>query len=193
MATELALLPDPSHRLEDAFRAKAVHMTGLGFVNPALQVEAIGFAPWEGHWLGVMVTPWSINLLLLPHDRSRWQPRRLGETQRYLFPAGHYDFISANDPAVGEYRMCSLFSPALDIADHATARMVAEMARAALFDAANADTPEHPDVAVDAGIGESAGPGPLEQLQQTANAPMSKRDFLRGRIFRAEATDESRR
>ncbi len=189
MTIETALLPDPSRRLEDAFRAKAVHMTGLGFVNPALQVEAVGFAPWEGHWLGVMITPWSINLLLLPHDRSRWQPRRLGETQRYSFPAGRYDFISANDPAFGEYRMCSLFSPALEIADHATARMVAELARAALFDVANAETHEHPMwTSTKASI-----PGPLTQLQQTAKAPMSKRDFLRGRIFRGEATDEPRR
>jgi [NiFe] hydrogenase assembly HybE family chaperone len=191
MTAETALLPDPSRRLEDAFRAKAAHMTGLGFVNPALQVEAVGFAPWEGHWLGVMVTPWSINLLLLPHDRSRWQSRRLGEAQRYSFPAGRYDFISANDPAFGEYRMCSLLSPALEIADHATARMVAELARAALFDAANSET--HDDAAVDAVSDESAGPGPLAQLQQTAKAPMSKRDFLRGRVFRGEATDESRR
>ena len=168
-------------------------MSGLGFVNPALQVEAVGFAPWEGHWLGVMVTPWSINLLLLPHDRSRWQPRRLGETQRYSFPAGRYDFISANDPAFGEYRMCSLFSPALEIADHATARMVAELARAALFDAANAETPEHPTLPSTPESTRARVPGRSTQLQQTANAPMSKRDFLRGRIFRGESTNELRR
>jgi [NiFe] hydrogenase assembly HybE family chaperone len=140
-----------------------------------------------------MVTPWSINLLLLPHDRSRWQPRRLGEAQRYSFPAGRYDFISANDLAFGEYRMCSLLSPALEIADHATARMVAELARAALFDAANGETHEDPGAAVDAGTDENAALRPLAQLQQTAKAPMSKRDFLRGRIFRGESTDESRR
>lgn len=191
MTTETAFLPDPSRQLEDAFRAKAVHMSGLGFVNPALRVEAVGFAPWEGHWLGVMVTPWSINLLLLPHDRSRWQPRRLGEAQGYAFPAGRYDFISANDPAFGEYRMCSLLSPALEIADHATARLVAEMAREALFDAANAETPERPDGA--APPDDPPAGGPVESLQQRATAPMSKRDFLRGRFVREAAIDEPRR
>ena len=115
------------------------------------------------------------------------RPGGWARAQRYSFPAGRYDFISANDPAFGEYRMCSLFSPALEIADHATARMVAELARAALFDVANAET--HADVDVD----ESVIPGPLTQLHQTAKAPMSKRDFLRGRIFRGEATDEPRR
>ena len=49
-------------------------MQGLGFVNPALRVEAVAFEPWDGHWLGVMVTPWSINLLLLPHDPAGLAP-----------------------------------------------------------------------------------------------------------------------
>ncbi len=56
---------DPSARLVAAFEAAAVRMRGLPIVNPALAVEAVGFAPWEGHWLGVMVTPWFINLTLL--------------------------------------------------------------------------------------------------------------------------------
>ena len=38
-------LPDPSARLTDAFRAVAQRMRGLAFVNPALDVEAVGFAP----------------------------------------------------------------------------------------------------------------------------------------------------
>ena len=40
------VLPDPSARLTAAFRAAAARMEGLGLVNPALSVEAVGFAPW---------------------------------------------------------------------------------------------------------------------------------------------------
>ncbi len=58
MTTE-TLLPDPSLSLEQAFSAVAQRMQGLGFVNPALRVQAVGFEPWKGFWLGVMVTPWS--------------------------------------------------------------------------------------------------------------------------------------
>ena len=66
-------LPDPSARLTAALREVARRMEGLGFVNQALEVEAVAFEPWQGHWLGVMVTPWFMNLVLLPRQPSRWQ------------------------------------------------------------------------------------------------------------------------
>ncbi len=134
-----ALLPDPSSRLEAAFRATAQRMHGLAFVNPALRVEAVEFATWEGRWLGVLVTPWSMNLMLLPQDPARWQRLPRGEKRVYAFPAGDYEFIGADDPAAGEFQMCSLFSPVLQFTDHDTARMTAQVARRALLDARTAD------------------------------------------------------
>lgn len=185
MTTESTVLPDPSPRLEEAFRATAMRMSGLGFVNPALRVEAVAFAPWEGHWLGVLVTPWSINLLLLPRDGAQWRSVRAGGKQRYAFPAGDYDFIAATDPIVGEYQMCSLFSPALEFEDHAAARMVAQLAREALLDANNAEQP-----GAAAATDDPSEPGPLARLKQHAAAPLSKRDFLRGRFLRADGSNE---
>jgi [NiFe] hydrogenase assembly HybE family chaperone len=178
--SEPGLLPDPSGRIESAFSATAQRMQGLGFVNPALRVEAVDFAAWEGHWLGVLVTPWSINLMLLPHDPARWQRLRAGERQRYTFPAGAYDFIGAADETLGEYQMCSLFSPALDFADHGSARLVAQLALQALFDPAHAEPAALADGSVD-----GDAPGPLARLQQQVDAPLSKRDFLRGRFLRS--------
>jgi [NiFe] hydrogenase assembly HybE family chaperone len=178
--SEPGLLPDPSALIERAFGATAQRMQGLGFVNPALRVEAVDFSPWEGHWLGVLVTPWSINMMLLPHDPARWRRLRAGDRQRYTFPAGDYDFIGALDETIGEYQMCSLFSPALDFADHGSARLVAQLALQALFDPANAEPAAVADATVD-----GDAPGPLARLQQQADAPLSKRDFLRGRFLRS--------
>jgi [NiFe] hydrogenase assembly HybE family chaperone len=132
------LLPDPSPRLNAAYRAIARRMDGLNFVNPAIDVEAVAFAPWESHWLGAMVTPWCINLMLLPRDTSGWTSLPQGKKLRYAFPAGEYEFISSRDDAVGEYQMCSLISTVLELPYHATACQVAELARAALLDPANA-------------------------------------------------------
>lgn len=173
-----ALLPDPSARLDAAYRAIARRMEGLNFVNPAIEVEAVGFAPWQAHWLGVMVTPWFINLMLLPRDAAAWSSLPQGQTLRYQFPAGAYDFISSRDDAVGEYQMCSLISPVLHVPDHATAREIARLARDALLDEANAPVPEVPD---------AEKPGPLAHLKEQAEAPLSKRDFLRGRFLRERA------
>jgi len=179
------LLPDPSQRLNAAFRAIARRMDGLNFVNAAIDVEAVAFAPWESHWLGAMVTPWCINLMLLPRDTSGWTSLPQGRKLRYAFPAGEYEFISSRDDAVGEYQMCSLISPVLELPDHATACQVAELARAALLDPANAPEPEAPKAAESAEL----PPGPLAQIKEHATAPMSKRDFLRGRFLRGERAE----
>ena len=178
-----AHLPDPSARLVVAFRAAAVRMEGLTFVNPALEVAAVGFAPWGGHWLGVLVTPWFMNLTLAPRDPAAWQAVAQGEVRRYRFPAGDFDFIGAHDDAAGEYQLCSLFSPVLEFEDQASALTVAQLARDALFDAANAEAlPQAP--AERAGVppaspGES---GPIRSLEANLDVPLSKRDFLHGRL-----------
>lgn len=183
MSDVVTLLDDPSARLTAAFDTVAVRMRGLDFVNPALQVEAVGFAPWEDHWLGVLVTPWFINLTLLPRDPGRWQPLPLGEKRKYGFPAGIYEFIGATDAVVGEYQSCSLFSPVLEFEDHATARLVAQLAREALFDPQNAEAPDYPEGNLAPAAAPAAGPGPLAELGKGVAAPLSKRDFLRGRVL----------
>ena len=153
MTAGAAWAEDPAPRLESAFRTiRAQRMRGLPFVNEALEVEAVGFAPWADHWLGVLVTPWCMNLVLLPRDPAAWRSVPAGDKLAYRFPAGVYDFVSGREEAIGEYHACSLFSPMLEFADHEAARLTAAAALAALLDPAN---------------GEGA-------------ATLSKRDFLRG-------------
>jgi [NiFe] hydrogenase assembly HybE family chaperone len=181
-----SLLPDPSRRLAHAFRAAATRMEGLPFVNAALAVEPVGFAPWQGHWLGVMLTPWFMNLILAPRDAALWHSLPQGEKRRYRFPAGDYDFIGARDELAGDYQLCSLFSPVLEFEDQPTARMVAQLARDALFDAANAEPGEMPVANLSpARVAVPTSPGPLASL----TAPQSKRDFLRGRLAGDDRAD----
>jgi [NiFe] hydrogenase assembly HybE family chaperone len=135
-------------------------MAGLPIVNPALEVEAVDFAPWSHHWLGVLVTPWSMNLVLMPRERDHWQTLRSGEVLDYTFPAGVFGFIAHDEPPLGALQTCSLFSPMFEFADQETARLAASAARAALFDASHRET-----------TSTDAAP--------EVPAPMTKRDFLR--------------
>ena len=170
MNRDETLRGDPSEPLARVFRAAADRMRGLGFVNPALRVEAVGFAPWQGAWLGVMVTPWCMNLVLAPRDPALWIPLVAGAKRTYRFPAGEYEFVGAQDDAVGDYQVCSLLSPLLEYDDHETARLVATLAREALFDPAHADP-------------SAISPGPLARVAANLDAPMSKRAFLRGHFL----------
>lgn len=150
---------NPAVRLEAVFRTiHAGRMQGLPFVNEALEVEAVGFAPWDAHWLGILLTPWSMNLMLVPREAAGWQSIAPGDKRAYRFPAGVYDFVSGREDTIGEYQACSLFSPMFEFADQVSARLTAEAALRALFDVANCDSAHAP----------SAGP-----------APMTKREFLR--------------
>ena len=72
--TEPAVTADDAvSRLETTFGAiRRDRMQDVPILNPALQVEAIGMRAWQGHWLGALVTPWFINLVLLP-GQGAWR------------------------------------------------------------------------------------------------------------------------
>jgi [NiFe] hydrogenase assembly HybE family chaperone len=155
-------------RVEAAFdRVLRERMNGLPFVNHALRVEMVGLRRWHGLWLGALVTPWFINLVLLPGDgpveadevQARWPRPVTGEYAQFTFPAGVLGFLAGREGEAGEYLSCSLFSPVFEFADQAAARQMAEACLLALLD------PEA--AAAQAG----AGSGPAQP---------GKREFLRG-------------
>jgi [NiFe] hydrogenase assembly HybE family chaperone len=153
----------PAPRLEAAFtRIWRTRMEGLPFLNAKLRVEAVGFRPWQGQWLGALVTPWSVNLVLMPGD-GEWNALPEGGERFVEMPAGRFRFIAGRDEELGEHHACSLFSPAQELADHETACAVALASLEALFDAESTRA-----------NGASA--------QKPAPKPVSKRDFLRGRF-----------
>src|SRR4030095_5301434 len=91
----LAMTENPSAVVEAAFRAVYVErMQDLSFVNPVLSVEAVDVLPWNGHWLGVLITPWFMNLILLPESAEAWPALHLGEKCEQVFPAGIFEFIA---------------------------------------------------------------------------------------------------
>lgn len=188
----------PALRLAAAFRhVYETRMREVPILNPALAVEAVGFAPWDAHWLGCLITPWFMNLVLLPRDPDRWISLRPGEKRTYVFPAGTFEFIGGREEAIGEYQACSLFSPVLEFAHQEAARLVAAACLRALFDAENREQAdltllERSDSlardAEKAAIEEeraasgttAGGAAPLAGIEAALATPMSKREFLHG-------------
>lgn len=126
---------DPAPQVTRAFAAiAATRMAGLAICNPALQVEALPFRRTvDGHWAGLAITPWAINLLCLPGEESTWPALAAGSKHDWRFPSGDYEFIVAEEASLGPYHLCSLFSPALEFASHEQARLTALAAGQALF------------------------------------------------------------
>jgi len=112
---------DLAHGIEARFRHIGdTTMAGLPFVNPALDVRVEGPVQVGGEWLFVVLTPWFMNLTLLPVDRDRTVPPT-GTKSMAALPGGRFEFIAGHDEVIGAYRACSLFSPMDDFADQDTA------------------------------------------------------------------------
>jgi [NiFe] hydrogenase assembly HybE family chaperone len=116
-------------RLIAAYRAVEARMRGLPIHNPALMIEAVGFGRVAGGLVGVVTTPWCMNLTFLP-DTAAARP---GDTVTREFPAGAFDFTAGALEGFGPVETCSLFSPMDAFQDPAAARLAAEGAMAELL------------------------------------------------------------
>jgi [NiFe] hydrogenase assembly HybE family chaperone len=166
--------PSPAAALERAFETvRRQRMEGVPMLNPRLAVEAVGFMPWREHWLGILITPWFMNVVLMPRVSAAWQPIGERETRHHVFPGGVFEFIGAREPTLGDYQACSLFSPMFEFADQREARATAMAALDALFDPASRET-----------MPVRAAQPPSARKEVQAAPMLSKRDFLRGAMPR---------
>jgi [NiFe] hydrogenase assembly HybE family chaperone len=129
------------HALEAAFRhIQTTRMQGLGLLNERLRVQAVGFEALPSLPTlddpikvagGVLVTPWFINLILLPLGGGEagiqapvaaletWPAP--GQSQVRAWGNHSLSFVGAHEAQVGPYALCSLFSPVHNFIDQAVA------------------------------------------------------------------------
>jgi len=107
-------------------------MAGLPLCNPALDVEAVGFRNFEDHRLGILITPWFMNLVLLS-DTDAWGDWQQGSKSEWTLPAGLHEFTTCTDDDISTYLTAVLFRTVKDFPDPATARAVAEEIMEQLF------------------------------------------------------------
>ena len=145
-----AQIAEQSAALTEAYRRVADSMRSLPVYNQALDVDVVGMRRYSHGLLAVVVTPWSMNLCLLPPPGVTG---REGSSRELDFPSGNYSFIAGHLDGVGVIETCSLFSPMAEFEDQAAATAVAEHAIEGLFERPEPETP--------------------------AEKPMSRRSFLR--------------
>ena len=127
---------NPSDLVEQTyFRVYQERMADVPILNAALSVEAIDFQRWQGHWLGIVVTPWCMSVLLVPGSAEGWV--WTGENKRRFvkFPAGEFAFLGSEEAELGEFQSCSLFSPMGKFSTQIEAAMTARASMVALLTA----------------------------------------------------------
>lgn len=151
-----------------AFHDAARRMNDLPVYNPALAVEVVGFQPYDSVYIGILITPWCMNVVLLPQNRTAWDHMMpSAEKQTWALPCGQVDFEVGRLDGLGTYQACSLFSPMQDFPDQTLARDTASAALAEMM------TPEAHQEAL-----------PEEPTEPSSEPPqaVNRRDLLRGKL-----------
>ena len=135
--------------------------------NTQLHVEIVGFKPWADAYVGVLITPWAIKLVLVADDPARL---KMTPDQRstHRFPSGEYRMTGGAEPECGAFQFCPLFSSAQPFADQAAAESAAMHFMRDLLVAPQFGAP-------------TDGLSTLHaESKSLLEAPVSRRGFLRG-------------
>ena len=166
-------------------------MRGLPLLNPALQVQGVGFelvsataagpagalppsgaqavaAPEQAAAVGILITPWFMNLVWLPLQRLD-AATHVGSKMTRHVGQECFEFIGAHEDGFGGYEACSLFSPVFEFQSQQAAVETARAVLATLRQPASAT---------------AAAPAHSPEIPQ---AP-ARRAFLFGRSAAADQT-----
>ncbi|KAA3649224.1 MAG: [NiFe]-hydrogenase assembly, chaperone, HybE [Proteobacteria bacterium] len=100
-------------------------MQGLPFVNDALQVRALRFERIDGDWLGGLVTPWCVQLMLLPGGGTLWADVSAGTRSAVALPVGMLPFIAdSSDGTLQAFQYFPLVNSVSGLPDMASAEAV---------------------------------------------------------------------
>lgn len=133
-------------------------MADVPICNAALAVASCDFRAWGGQAIGIVVTPWFMNLIATALPGTDVAPTANGSSVRLALPSGEVEFIAGDLEGIGRIDACSLFSPVLEFETMEAAVETAREAMRAFFDVAALAEPPKPPSSV------------------------NRRDLLRGRL-----------
>jgi [NiFe] hydrogenase assembly HybE family chaperone len=194
------IIHEISQKLESAFTViYRDRMLDVPILNNEIKVRAVDFQPWNTSYLGIMMTPWFMNLMLLPGETENWGDLQELSSLTHTFPSGRYEFLVGFEAEIGKYQSCSLFSPMFDFADNEAAIETAEAAMKELMNTDNLDQgdinnqqieniwnglEERPKNAQDVGEISSSNTSPSgKSFTEKIDQPISRRELLRGAPF----------
>ena len=123
---------DPSTQVVAVFRhIHAERMAGLPLLNPALTVSAVGFTRHGADWRGGLVSPWCIDLMLLPATAD-WTIPKSHERVFRQYASGNFAFLPNHEDGLGDYLICALIHDMKLFDSQETAQLTAQACLIAL-------------------------------------------------------------
>ncbi|MEH8164725.1 hydrogenase-2 assembly chaperone [Aeromonas allosaccharophila] len=85
-------------------------MQGLPFYHATMPIVA-ECVLFEGQWLGCVLTPWMLSVVVLPGPDQLWPVRSSSDRLALQLPCGNLTFMVGELPESGQLLACSLMSP----------------------------------------------------------------------------------
>lgn len=175
-------------------------MKSLPLYCERLRVELSGFQRYEipgwGCIIGIVITPWYMNLVLIPPAAGGWDAGLgQGDKEIKVLPAGRFPFTAGEVEGVGMILTCSLFSPMGDFQDQEAARLTAVAALNEILGKGDqrADSTPQREVSGSSQISEKRASGLFGESDQAVTSETkrsdgdidrSKRALFRGSLVR---------
>jgi [NiFe] hydrogenase assembly HybE family chaperone len=197
MGVDMTDLEALTQQIEVVFkRIEIEQMQGIPLLNPALHVQTIGFQRYQERTVGIVITPWLMNLVLLPAEGEEWSDLKLGDKTSHRFPANEFRFMVNEIDGIGIYQSHSLYSPMHEFMDQDHAVAAAEsFMQTLMVEVEHPDTDPHdeellgrilrgeetPEMELEGcALAEAKSAADNNSLAETERQVISRRDFLRG-------------
>ncbi len=170
-------------KLEKAFlKVQLEQMQNVPILNDALKVEATAFIKYKDNCLGILITPWFMNVVLLSDKPEVEQKLEIGSKQEHKFPSGSYEFTVNEVDGVGYYQSHAIYSPMMDFNNQTDAKIKAdEFMTQLLMDNAQVEEGVDKERLQRFLNGEEMQDIQISEIGEK-NKPLSRRDILQGKF-----------
>ncbi|OOF47508.1 hydrogenase [Rodentibacter trehalosifermentans] len=102
---------DPSALFQSSMLEVAKNMQDLPFYRQGIECYCPKFILFEQQWIGSVVTPWMLSVVILPGKDQQWEAREIGDKLTVQLPYKALTFTVSGMENIPQYLSCSLHSP----------------------------------------------------------------------------------
>lgn len=102
---------NPSELFCAEMQKAAENMQDLPFYRRDISCFTPNFVLFEGQWIGTVLTPWMMSVVILPGPQQQWEIRNVGDKLGLQLPYKTMTFTVSSVESVPQYLSCSLLSP----------------------------------------------------------------------------------
>lgn len=102
---------NPAELFRKEMKQISTNMQNLPFYRHDIPCFTPNFILYEGQWIGTVLTPWMISIIVIPGPEQLWEGRTVGDKLGLQLPYKTMTFTVSSINSIPQYLSCSLLSP----------------------------------------------------------------------------------